>query len=359
MSEALKNNYDKEYVQRVARRTKENFKSFKENEFVKFVLDKHWKDLELKDRMKKISNSLYEFLPKDYERSLKIILKTAPEFGGFEGMLFPDFVETYGFDKKNWEVSLSALEELTKYSSSEFAIRPFIDTDAKRVFKYILKWAKSDNQHVRRLASEGSRPRLPWAMALSELKKDPSQILPILEILKNDPELYVRRSVANNLNDISKDHPLIVIETAKKWLGKSEDTDWLIKHALRTLLKKGEPKALKLFGYQDIKSVSVKDIILKKKSIKIGSSLDFNFSLNLKVESKLRIEYAIFYVKKNGSLSKKVFKVTEKTFSKGTVSFSKSQSFKEMSTRKHYQGEHFISIIINGVEKKKIAFKVL
>jgi len=358
MTEALKDNYDRAYVQRIAKRTKDNFKKFEEKKFIEFVLDKSWKDLELKDRMKKISFSLHEFLPKDYEKSLNIILKTAPGFGGFEGMLFPDFVETYGFDKKYWDISLSALEELTKHSSSEFAVRPFIDEDSKLLFKHLKKWAKSDNHHVRRFASEGSRPRLPWAMALSELKKDPAQILPILEILKNDPELYVRRSVANNLNDISKDHPEVVIETSKKWLGKSKETDWIVKHALRTLLKKGDPRALSLFGYENIKSLKINDLTLKKESIKIGSKLDFEFSFNLKSNSLLRIEYAIFYVKKNGSLSKKVFKISENSYPKGSLSFSKTQSFKEMSTRKHYKGEHFLSIIINGVEKKKIGFKV-
>lgn len=358
MSDALKDNYNKAYVQRVASKAKGHYKNFEEEEFIKFVLDKSWKELELKERMKKISSSLYEFLPSDYEKSLKIILNMAPGFGGFEGMLFPDFVESYGFEKKYWDISLSALEELTKYSSSEFAVRPFIDQDSKLLFKYIKKWAKSKNFHVRRFASEGSRPRLPWAMALSDLKKDPTPILPILEILKNDPELYVRRSVANNLNDISKDNPEVVLSTAKKWLGKSQNTDWIVKYALRTLLKKGDPRALSLFGYKDVLSLKVDELTLKKDHIKIGSKLDFDFSMNLKSNSLLRIEYAIYYVKKNGSLSRKVFKISENNYKKGTLSFSKSQSFKEMSTRKHYKGEHFLSIIVNGVEKKKLGFKV-
>src|SRR5690606_550673 len=144
-------------------------------------------------------------LPPDYIEAVGVLKKAAPYFTGLEAMIFPDFVETYGLD--HWEASMDALELMTRYSSSEYAVRPFIAKDTERMMAQMLEWAHSDSEHVRRLASEGCRPRLPWAMGLTMLKKDPSPILPILETLKQDESLYVRRSVANNLNDISKDHP--------------------------------------------------------------------------------------------------------------------------------------------------------
>lgn len=359
MADQLKNNYDKKYIQRVALEVSKQFKSFDKSKFTNLTLNSSWKDLELKDRMKRIRSSLYECLPKEYDKAINIILRSSSTFGGFEGMFFPDFVESYGLERKNWKISLDALEELTKYSSSEFAIRPFIIKDPKRVMKLILKWSKSKNYHVRRLASEGCRPRLPWAIALPEFKRDPSLILPVLENLKNDSELYVRRSVANNLNDISKDHPEIVLKTAKSWLGQNEDVDWVVRHALRTLLKKGNQKALALFGFTPVKSIKLSPIEMSQKKIKIGGTLQFDFKITCKSNSKLRIEYVIDYMKSNGKHSSKVFKISERDFIKGEHSISSKQSFKEMSTRKHYVGAHKIAIIINGIRKDSYEFKVI
>jgi 3-methyladenine DNA glycosylase AlkC len=358
MADNLKNNYNKSYIERIAFEVSKQYSSFDKSKFIKLTLNSSWKNLELKDRMKRISSSLHSCLPTDYDKSMEIILISAHSFGGFEGMFFPDFVETYGFEKKNWKISLNSLEELTKFSSSEFAIRPFIISDPNRVMKLMLKWSKSKNYHVRRLASEGCRPRLPWAIAIPEFKKDPSLILPILENLKNDSELYVRRSVANNLNDISKDNPEVVLKIAKSWIGQNENIDWVVKHALRTLLKKGNQKALKLFGYGSLNSVNVSPINLEKKNVKIGGDLSFSFKINCKKSSKLRIEYVIDYMKKNGMHSSKVFKISEKEFEKGEHLISSKQSFREMTTRKHYCGVHFISVIINGIRKESYEFKV-
>lgn len=359
MAELLKNNYNKKYIERVAREIYKNCPSFNSKAFIKLVMGDDWESLELKSRMKKISKSLKAHLPDDYKECVEVILKSSSTFGGFEGMFFPDFIETYGAEKRNWKTSLRALEELTKFSSSEFAIRPFIISDSTKVMKVMLNWSKSKNYHVRRLASEGCRPRLPWAIAIEEFKEDPSLILPILENLKNDPELYVRRSVANNLNDISKDHPELVLNIANEWIGKNSETDWIIKHALRTLLKKGNPKALSLFGFTPARSLKIKNLSLKKKRVKIGDFLIFEFLIDCKKDSLLRVEYAIDYMKKSGAHSRKVFSLSEKKFEKGAHLITRRQSFKEMSTRKHYKGVHFLSIIINGIEICTVEFSVV
>ena len=225
----------------------------------------------------------------------------------------------------------------------------------------MLTWSTHENEHVRRLSSEGCRPRLPWGMGLSILKKVPAPILPILENLKQDPALYVRRSVANNLNDIAKDHPDLVLATAKRWIGTHTDTNWIVKHACRTLLKQGNTDALKLFGFGDPSDVEVQDLHLANESVSIGDDLHFSFSMshqNLK-PLKLRLEYGIDYMKSNGKTNRKIFQVTENTFKPGEAyAFSKKQSFRNMTTRKHYPGLHRLAIVVNGVEMAVETFEV-
>jgi len=353
--EPLKNNYNQAYIKSLVDEISKHHKLDKKA-FQKQIFNREWKGFELKERMYHIAATLREFLPSDYAKAIPILLKIAPHFGSFEGMFAPHFVEAYGMDKKHWKISLDALEELTKYSSSEFAIRPFILADTKNVMKRMLKWSKHKNYHVRRLASEGCRPRLPWACALPEFKKDPSLILPILENLKNDPELYVRRSVANNLNDIAKDNPNVVLKIAKEWQNQTPETDWLIKHGLRTLLKKGDPRALKLTGVNSNPKVQITKLKISPKKVKIGESALITFSLKNSKKQKLRIEYAIHYLKANGSHSKKVFKISEAEYHKGEFDITRKQSFREMTTRVHYPGKHFVSIIVNGKEFQKINF---
>ncbi|OQX95193.1 DNA alkylation repair protein, partial [candidate division KSB1 bacterium 4572_119] len=295
-------------------------------------------------------------LPKSYEKALYILKKAIPFIKGFEAMSFPDYVEIYGM--LDWDLSLPALGYLTKYPSSEFAIRPFLDKDPNRVMEHMLKWAEDEDEKVRRFASEGCRPRLPWAMALPKFKKDPAPIIPILEKLKNDESEFVRRSVANNLNDISKDNPRIVLDISEKWIGKTENTDWIVKHACRTMLKAGNKRAMLLFGYGDPSNIEVENFNFDSEKINIGDTLFYSFELiiNEAQSKKVRLEYAVYFMKANGKLSKKVFKITENSYTPGKHSFKRKHSFVNMSTRKHYPGEHQISIIVNGVEKKKISF---
>ncbi|MCP4152744.1 MAG: hypothetical protein GY757_33735 [bacterium] len=222
------------------------------------------------------------------------------------------------------------------------------------------KWAADKNPKLRRLASECRRPRVPWAMALPKFKKDPAPILPILETLKDDPSEDVRRSVANNINDISKDNPEVALELCEKWTGHSQETDGLIKHACRTMLKAGNKRAMVLFGYCDPAGIKVENLTLDKDKIQLGEALNFFFDITISApgKSKVRLEYTVYFMKANGKLSGKVFKITENDYQQGTHSFKKKHAFVKMSTRKYYTGEHQVSIIINGEEKAKTTLQL-
>lgn len=313
---------------------------------------------ELKEQMRHITHCLYETLPKDYPQALAILTEVAPSFPSFDGMVFSDYVGCYGLD--DWELSLPALALLTKSISAEYAIRPFLAQDPQRAMEYVNAWAEDENEHVRRLASEGCRPRLPWGMALPAFKKDPSPILPILEKLKNDESESVRKSVANNLNDISKDHPELVLDICERWHGQTKNTDWIVKHACRGLLKAGNKRALALFGFADPRHLGVEDLTLDKETLFIGEELRFTFQLTVDTDQpcKARLEFAVHYVKPSGRSSRKVFQIREASFNPGRHLISKKRSFADQSTRKHYSGEHQISIIVNGVEMAKASFEL-
>ncbi|PCI35647.1 MAG: DNA alkylation repair protein [Thiotrichales bacterium] len=360
MAEQLKNYYDKSFITTLANALHKTFPDFHKSNFIQLVFSDKWNNKELKERMRHISICLHQVLPDNYKEAISVLLETAPlmngisKHGGFLNMFFPDFVELYGQD--DWKTSLLALEEFTKHSSSEFAVRPFIQQDSQRMMLQMKKWTRHENYHVRRLASEGCRPRLPWAMALPEFKKDPSLILPILHILKNDEKEYVRRSVANNLNDIAKDNPDVVIKIAKEWHGRDKVTDKLVKHACRTLLKAANKDVLAIFGFTNTDNVNVNIFKIDKDELKIGEEIIFFCTLDVIQPGKLRFEYAIDFMKNNGKTSRKIFQIKEGCYGSGKLSFNKKHSFKEMTTRKHYAGKHNLALVINGVEIKKVSF---
>ena len=360
MPEPLKNNYDVKFVRQLASEVKKSFSNFDSIGFESRVFDDTWVDMELKQRMRHLAQSLKAFIPKTYRQSLKILKPVSKKFGGFESMFFPDYVELYGQKENDFETSMDALAHFTKYSSSEFAIRPFIVKYPSKAMKQMSLWSKSENHHLRRLASEGCRPRLPWAMALPEFKEDPSTVIKVISKLKNDESEYVRRSVANNLNDISKDSPEIVLEIAKKWLGKTKETDWLVKHACRGMLKAGDSNVLQIFGFSHPKHVHVEDLVLDLK-VKKNDKLSFSFTVKSKKGklNKLRLEYAIHFMKSNKKQAKKVFKISEGCYDESEKNISRYFSFKPISTRKYYLGEHALSIIINGVEMGKEKFSLI
>ncbi len=332
------------------------YSDFNKKKFINLMFDEAFEAKEVKEKMRHTTLCLHDTLPESYTEALSILLKAAPHVKGFEALSFPDYVALYGMN--DWELSLPALVHFTKYFTSELAIRPFLDKDPEKGMAYLMEWAEDENPNIRRLASEGCRPRLPWAMALPKFKKDPSPILPILEKLKNDDSENVRRSVANNLNDISKDHPDVVLDICERWYGQSKETDKIVKHACRTMLKAGDKRALSIFGYSGLSSIKVNHLKLSKDIIHIGETLVFSFDMSIKEKSKVRLEYAVFFVKAKGQLSKKVFKITENDYTPGTYSISRKHSFVDMSTRKHYGGKHHISIIVSGAEMAKITFEL-
>ncbi|EML9211866.1 DNA alkylation repair protein [Clostridioides difficile] len=357
MPELLKNMYNRESLYEVAVAIQSVYNSFKVDEFIKSTMDETWNNLELKARCRKISMSLGMYLPEDYKEALSILEKSVTGF--YFAFFFPDFVEVYGQDDINWDLSISALERNTEYWSSEFAVRAFIIKDEERMMAQMRKWSKHKSEHVRRLASEGCRPQLPWGQAISKFKKDPTPVLPILEQLKTDTSTYVQKSVANNLNDISKTHPDLVISLAKDWYGKNKSTNWIVKHGCRTLLKKGNRDVLALFGYDDTTSINLQDFTLETTSISIGEDLTFSFNILAKKATKTRLEYGIDYIKSNGKRNRKIFKISEVSLKENEKkSYMKKHSFADVSVRKHYPGIHSIAIIINGIEKDKLDFEL-
>lgn len=359
MADALKLMYNQSFFDQFATKLGQAYPLFDTGQFISLIFDEHWEERELKRRIRHISHVLTATLPESYREALEVLSSVADACSGFPYLFFPDFVELNGLD--DWEASLPALALFTRYSSAEFAVRPFIMQDAARMMAQMERWAQDDNEHVRRLASEGCRPRLPWGMALEAFKADPAPILPILDKLKADASEYVRRSVANNLNDISKDHPELVLSIARDWYGNHPHTDWVVKHACRGLLKKGHPNALALFGFHGDADVEIRDLALSAPEVAIGGRLGFSFQLrNNGSEAKpLRIEYGIDFVKASGKTSRKLFKLSESAYKPGVTELSRSQSFQDFTTRKHYPGTHRLSIVVNGAELAEISFEVV
>lgn len=360
MSNLLKDMYNHKSIHKLAADIKAVYNDFQAEEFIKSVMDETWESLELKARVRQISTNLGRYLPSDYRESIRIIDQIVANYDGFYGIVFPDFVEVYGQDEENWDISIKALERYTQYSTAEFAVRPFIIDHEERMMAQMYEWTKYENEHVRRLSSEGCRPQLPWGQALSKYKKDPAPVLPILEQLKEDPSLYVRKSVANNLNDISKTHPDLVIKIAKEWYGKNENTDWIIKHGCRTLLKKGNCDVLGIFGYHGDDAIDISGFTLNKETVSMGDEISFSFCAVAKAAAKVRLEYGIDYVKANGKRNRKIFQISETVLGEGEEKFyEKNHSFAERTTRKHYPGMHAITLIANGIEQGTLEFELI
>lgn len=268
---------------------------------------------------------------------------------GYTSLVFPDFVSLYGHD--HFDLSMAALKYFTTFGSSEFAIREFLKRDFNGTIGVVKMWSLDKDPHVRRLSSEGSRPRLPWSFKLDEVIKNPGSTAVILENLKNDGELYVRKSVANHLNDISKDNPDYMIRMIRQWDQSKPHTSWIIKHASRSLIKKGNASSLAIFNYEKNVTVKIKDFKISAAQLKLGEVLAFSFNLvSLKTTAqKLVIDYIIHYQKKAGTVSPKVFKLTELELQpQQSVLISRKQILRDFTTRKHFKGKHLIEIQVNG-----------
>lgn len=366
MTELFKDVYNEKFYQKLSSFLSQTLEPFNANDFMQQIFTDEFSKLELKQRMSHTAQVMHNFLSSDYSSAVSTIIaliKTMREAGekekSIEYMFIPEYISMYGME--DVETSIVAMENITQFTSCEFAVRPFIIRYEDRMIDQLISWSTHGNNSVRRLASEGSRPRLPWAMALPAFKKDPSPLLKILENLQNDPCEIVRRSVANNINDISKDNPQVAIEIAKSWLSINKQTDALVKHACRTLLKQSEPQVLELFGF-DSRHFELSGFTVVTPEVQMGDSLEFTFSIKLTSAQPqlLRLEYAIYYMKSNGKLSRKVFKISERTIDNQLpYEFSRKQSFKAITTRKYYQGLHEVSVLVNGLESHCLPFQLV
>ncbi|MDL4842312.1 hypothetical protein [Aquibacillus rhizosphaerae] len=357
MGEPLKDIYHEQFFKTFAQKVHQVYPAFSTNSFVEDIMNEDWEKLELKKRIRHISITLGKHLPANFEEAIAVLYQIDETCVGFPYLFFPDFIEVYGQKEEHWELSMAALQRFTSKSSSEFAIRPFILLDPERAMNQMKSWATHSNEHVRRLASEGCRPSLPWGQALPIFKKDPTPPLSILEILKNDPSLYVRKSVANNLNDIAKDNPSVVLETARRWKGVTPGTDWIIRHGCRTLIRQANPEVLTLFGYTKINNpedlFSVTSLSLSPSHVTIGEANELEYELHIRegAHVHIRIEYGIDFIKSRGTTSRKLFLLSDREVPGGsTIKKQRKLNWNDLSTRKHYPGEHKIVLLVNGVE---------
>lgn len=361
----LKDLYSPAFLNQFATLYKEVDKTFNTRLFLNRTMEQNWDSFALKQRQKHIARVWESLVSGPFEKKSAQMLQLvqhihnqAPSVQSIEWMFIPEFYELFG--RQYPKIAIPALAQVTQLVSCELAVRPYILDDPQRMMQQMVAWAQHPHYLVRRLASEGSRPRLPWAMALPFLKKDPRPTLPILDALKNDPAETVRRSVANHVNDIAKDHPNVVIELLDRWQNISPEVDWVRKHAARTLLKKAHPEVLSRFGLTSPTSLQTQ-LLVKTPVLPWQGNLLFEIQfqhLHPK-ELLLRIEFAIDYKKANGKQNRKVFKITERYYTPNQwFTYTREHSFIERTTRKHYPGAHSISLIINGKEVASTPFEL-
>lgn len=355
-SKLLKDLIDKKLTMKIASSFSSVDQKFNKKNFLSSL--KLLESLEMKERLHLIRDSLKEQFQEDYNRFLSTSRK-AIQFYKFQGVeLWPilEYVQKYGLC--NSKSSLMVLIEWTKIFTAEWAIRPYLNIAPDETLLFLKKFLKHPHKEVRRFLSEGTRPRIPWGEKLTPFILDPMKTYFILDALKYDDELYIRKSVANHINDISKDHPHIALKIMKEWNISSntkeekDKIEWITKHALRTLIKKGDLEALKLLGIKKGKLKTNPSLKLIKPKIKIGEKLHLRVEFVAPVDAI--IDYKIYFLKSNQAHTEKVFKL--KKVSKGNVSFSFFHDFKKITTRKYYPGTHFISLQINGIEYGKKEF---
>lgn len=360
MAEALKNVFDETVVRSIAHDLRRAHPPFDERAFVKACL-RGLDGLSLTQRAAHITEAMRRYLPRDFEAAAGVLSASlGPELAGteqnglspFRYMPYTLFVSRYGLD--HFETSMRLQHELTKRFTAEFSVRAFLVARPEETYTRLVAWARDPSVHVRRLVSEGTRPRLPWAQRLKGFQEDPRPVLALLELLKDDPERYVQRSVANNLNDIGKDHPDVVVAVCQEWLKGASGASgrvWIVKHALRSLIKKGNRGALSALGASAAPRVHVRALSFEPRRVSLGGALSASFELAslADVEQDLLVDYAVHFMKANGERRPKVFKLKRLTLlRRAKVELSLRVSFADMTTRKHYPGVHSIDVLVNG-----------
>lgn len=352
----LKEWFDVERHRSVGAQLKSLCRPFDEKRFFKLTLDQ-LEERSLMQRMSQMATAMEACLPGSFQQQVAVLKDLAPQLGhAFICITLCDFVAKFG--RAEPAFSLEALRFFTCFGSAEFAVRYFLQDDLPGTLAVMQRWTQDDNEHVRRLASEGCRPRLPWGTRLQALVQNPQPLARILEPLKADPALYVRKSVANNLNDIAKDHPDWVLEKLQAWGRQNAHTAWIAKHAARTLIKQGHPQALELFGFGGTVEVKA-SLALDKVKLSLGEAITLTAEIanTRKVPQTLAVDYVVHYVKANGGTSEKVFKWSELELpARATKTLQKRQTFKNFTTRKHFAGTHLVELQINGQRLAKNAF---
>jgi 3-methyladenine DNA glycosylase AlkC len=368
MPEQLKTFFDRSVVERLAAMLRASHPAFPEQRFLAEATD-GLEAHELMGRARHIMQAMHRALPADFERAAGILVRSfGPEvereelqgMGVFIYLPHSMYVAEHGLG--HFEASMSAQYELTKRFTAEFSIRPFLERYPRETLERLRQWAGDANAHVRRLVSEGTRPRLPWAPRLRAFQEDPRPVLALLELLKDDPELYVRRSVANNLNDIGKDHPEVLVDTCARWKdGASPERQWVIRHALRSAVKRGDTRALSVLGFRGGGELEVK-ASFQPKRVRLGESVGVTLSVTNRsgTRQKAVVDFAVHFIKANGSARPKVFKGGEVDLPSGeSCTFEKTISFATMTTRKHYPGTHRVEALVNGRATDLGSFTVL
>lgn len=367
MAEPLKNHYGPEIPARIGTMIAAVYPAFDRKAFLRDALD-GYQALELMPRGRHLARTLRRHLPAAYPKAIAILLASieppgtprGSDLGTFIYMPHTFFVAEYGLD--HFELSLQAQYELTQRFTAEFSIRLFLERHPEATLARLRIWATDPSEHVRRLVSEGTRPRLPWAPRLRGFQRDPGPVLELLELLKDDPELYVRRSVANNLNDIGKDHPELLAQVARRWLkGASPERAWVVRHALRSAVKRGEPGALAALGFGATAQVAVSQVRISPRRAPIGSAVMLSFTLTNTSprQQRVLVDFQVHFVKAGGKTNPKVFKLKVVELAPGErVDLSKKISLAEMSTRRHHSGRHRVELLLNGASHPLGSFQI-
>jgi 3-methyladenine DNA glycosylase AlkC len=359
MAEPLKDSFGRPVVNTVADMVTSVYPPFDRSSYLATALD-GFEELELTPRAKRVSDALATVLPSEGTAALEIITAALDYrlpggkptgMASFVYMPFGVFIADHGLD--HFDLAMRAQLELTQRFTAEFSIRPFLERHTEETLARLETWATHPSEHVRRLVSEGTRPRLPWAGRLPAFQADPTPVLALLERLKDDPSEYVRRSVANNLNDIVKDHPELVVDVARRWWADGDSTRRkLVRHALRTLIKQGHAQALGLLGYEADSPAVVGRVTCAPPSLDIGESVRIEIHLSNPSETAIDVlvDLRVHFVKGNGSTSPKVFKGAVLRLAPGaSATVKKSVSVRQHSTRTHYPGAHPVDVLVNGV----------
>lgn len=302
------------------------------------------------ERGRLVRDALLADLPAKYpsfERAIRKAMKD-PRFTGW--MIWPvaEAVAARAVQDA-FDEGLQLVADLTPRLTGEFALRTFLAADLDRTLATALRWTTSPDEHVRRLASEGTRPRLPWAKRVPAIIDDPQSTVPILDALHRDPSEYVRRSVANHLNDISRADPALAVAVATRWL--TTETLPVVRHALRTLIKAADPGALALLGFSPPAALTVLGPTLADANVRVGDELPFEFTLTNEGNAAVRlaVDYVVHHRKANGTLTPKVFKLTTRTLAAGeSVTINRRHSFRPITTRVYHPGEHAVELQVNG-----------